>query len=102
MAHTTESPGKKDPAVAKEEDRLRRRLRASDEVQLTIQQPKSLDDDNISVVAVTFTVPTSALLEKMVVSKAVARTRKDSFFADNDDKSDAFRDGGPPDGDLPA
>ena len=95
MADHTESGSEQHPAVAGEANRLRQRLSATDEATFTLQQPKSLDDDDIEVVAVTFTVPTSTLLEKMVVHKATARSRKDPFFADNDDGEDAFQDGGP-------
>jgi hypothetical protein len=92
MADDTESLGDKDPAVEKEENRLRKRFSATDETTFTIKQP-SLDDDDIEVVAVTFTVPSSALLEKLVVSKATARTRKDSFFGD-EQKDGGHADGG--------
>ena len=99
MADDTESRGEKDPAVAREEDRLRKAFGATDVTTFTIRQP--LDDDDIEVVAMTFTVPSSALLEKMVVSKIASSRRKDPVYADNDDDTDAFRDGGPPRGDLP-
>jgi hypothetical protein len=100
MADDTQSGGEKDPAVTKEENRLRTAFGAADETTFTLQQ--SLDDDDIEFVAVTFTVPSSALLEKMVVSKAARRRRKDPFFSDNDDPDDGSKDGGRPLGDLPA
>lgn len=103
MADYREAGSEQHPSVAKEADRIRQRLSATDEVTFTLQQPKSLDDGDIEVVAVTFTVPTSALLEKMVVGSAAARSREDPFFADNTDGADAFQDGGPEaGGDVPA
>lgn len=102
MADHAGSGADQSPAAAKEEERLRRRLSSADEVTFTLPQPKSLDENDIEVVAVTFTVPASALLEKMTVSTTARRIRQDPFFADNDDGADAFQDGGPPEGDLPA
>jgi hypothetical protein len=97
MADDTKSYGQKDPAVEREENRLRKAFGATDETTFTIRQP--LDDDDIEVVTVAFTVPTSALLEKMVVSKAASSRRKDSFFADNDGE-DAEKDPEWPAGDA--
>jgi hypothetical protein len=103
MADYTEPDSEQDPVIAREVDRLRQLLSDTDEATFTLRQPKSLDDDDIEVVAVTFTVPTSALLGKMVVHKVAAHSRRDPFFADNEDGEDAFRDGGPEaGGDLPA
>jgi hypothetical protein len=92
MADDTESAS----AMENEADRLRKRFGSSDETTFTIRQP--LDDDDIEVAAITFTVPSSALLEKMAVSKAAHRIRKDPFFADNDDGTDGIKDGGPENG----
>jgi hypothetical protein len=93
MADDTESRGGTRRTVEGEADRLRKTLGASEETTFTIRQP--LDDDDIEVAAITFTVPSSALLEKMNVAKATGRGRADPVYADNDDGSDGSRDGGP-------
>ncbi|WP_135452741.1 hypothetical protein [Mycobacterium sp. DL99] len=90
--------------VQKEADRLRKKFSSSEETTFTVQRA-TLGDGDIESVAVTFTVPSSALLDKMVVTTGAARSQrrhKDPFWADNDDGTDAFNDGGPEHGgDLP-